>query len=120
MTPFLYLHRTDPGFIDQTLLILSDIAAARGKPLPAVVRDNRNKSQAPSQAPMPFYYPFNLVLTSATIPAALATHLEAHHPKMTRLVSPRLHRLPTHLALEFSAYSSGNRNAEVLGKVKTV
>lgn len=69
---------------------------------------------------MPFEYPFNLVLTSATIPAALATHLEAHHPKMTRLVSPRLHRLPTHLALEFSAYNSGNRNAEVLTKLKTV
>ncbi|KAI0280873.1 P-loop containing nucleoside triphosphate hydrolase protein [Russula aff. rugulosa BPL654] len=106
----------DPDFIDQTLLLLSDIAAARGKPVPAVVRDNRNKSQAP----IPFDYPFNLVLTSATIPAALATHLEAHHPNMTRLVSPRLHRLPTHLALEFSPYNSGNRNAEVLGKLKTV
>ena len=114
--PFLYLHRTDPDFIDQTLLILSDIAAARGKPVPAVVRDNRNKPQGPK----PFDYPFNLVLTSATIPAALATHLEAHHPKMTRLVSPRLHRLPTHLALEFSPYNSGNRNAEVLAKIKAV
>lgn len=106
----------DPDFIDQTLLLLSDIAAARGKPVPAVVRENRNKSQAL----MPLDYPFNLVLTSATIPAALATHLEAHHPKMTRLVSPRLHRLPTHLALEFSPYNSGNRNAEVLGKLKAV
>jgi ATP-dependent RNA helicase MRH4 len=114
--PFLYLHRTDPDFIDQTLLLLSDIAAARGKPVPAVVRDNRNKSQAP----MPFDYPFNFVLTSATIPAALATHLEAHHPKMIRLVSPRLHRLPTGLALEFSPYNSGNRNAEVAGKLKAV
>ena len=113
---FQYLHRTDPDFIDQTLLLLSDIASARGKPLPTIVRDIKNKSQAP----MPFDYPFNLVLTSATIPAALATHLEAHHPKMTRLVSPRLHRLPTHLALEFSAYNSGNRNAEVITKLKTV
>jgi ATP-dependent RNA helicase MRH4 len=110
------LHRTDPDFIDQTLLILSDISAARGKPVPVVIRDNRNKSQAP----VPFDYPFNLVLTSATIPASLATHLEAHHPKMTRLVSPRLHRLPKHLALEFSPYNSGNRNAEVLAKLKVV
>ena len=69
---------------------------------------------------MLFDYPFNLVLTSATIPAALATHLEAHHPTMTRLVSPRLHRLPTRLALEFSPYNSGNRNAEVLTKLKAV
>lgn len=69
---------------------------------------------------MPFDYPFNLILTSATIPAALATHLEAHHPKMTRLVSPRLHRLPTRLALEFSPYNSGNRNSDVLAKLKAV
>lgn len=113
---FLYLRRTDPDFIDQTLLLLSNIAAARGKPVPAVVRNSKNKSQGP----MPFDYPFNFVLTSATIPAALATHLEARHPTMTRLVSPRLHRLPTRLALEFSPYNSGNRNAEVLGKLKTV
>ena len=69
---------------------------------------------------MPFDYPFNLVLTSATIPAALAAHLEAHHPTMTRLVSPRLHRLPTRLALEFTPYTSGNRNAEVLTNLKAV
>ncbi len=69
---------------------------------------------------MPLNYPFHLILTSATIPAALAAHLEAHHPTMTRLVSPRLHRLPARLALEFTPYNSGNRNAEVLGKLKTV
>jgi ATP-dependent RNA helicase MRH4, mitochondrial len=69
---------------------------------------------------MPLNYPFHLILTSATIPAALAAHLEAHHPTMTRLVSPRLHRLPTHLALEFTPYNSGNRNAGVLGKLKAV
>jgi ATP-dependent RNA helicase MRH4, mitochondrial len=47
-------------------------------------------------------YPFNLVLSSTTIPAALAAHLETHHPTMTCPVFPRLHRLPAHLALEFS------------------
>ncbi|KAH9980547.1 P-loop containing nucleoside triphosphate hydrolase protein [Russula compacta] len=106
----------DPDFIDQTLLLLSEIAAARGKPVPAISRDGGNKSQAPT----PFDYPFNLVLTSATIPAALAAHLDAHHPTMTRLVSPRLHQLPTHLALEFAPYNSGNRNAAVLAKLKAV
>jgi ATP-dependent RNA helicase MRH4, mitochondrial len=69
---------------------------------------------------MPLDYPFNFVLTSATIPAALAAHLDTHHPKMTRLVSPRLHRLPSHLAVEFACHTSGNRNAEVLAKVKAV
>ena len=116
MSTLFYLHGTDPDFIDQTLLLLSDIAAARGKPIPAIIRDNRNRSRALT----PLDYPFNLILSSATIPAALAAHLEAHHPTMTRLVSPRLHRLPKHLALEFSPYNSGNRNAEVLAKLKAV
>jgi ATP-dependent RNA helicase MRH4 len=111
---FFYLRGTDPDFINQTLLLLSDIAAARGKPVPVIVHDNK------AQAPTPLDYPFNLVLSSATIPAALAAHLEAHHPTMTRLVSPRLHRLPKHLALEFTPYNSGNRNAEVLAKLKAV
>ncbi|KAH8999892.1 P-loop containing nucleoside triphosphate hydrolase protein [Lactarius hatsudake] len=94
--------RIDPDFIDQTLLLLSDVAAARGKPVPP-------KPQASPATPLD--YPFNFVLTSATIPAALATHLDAHHPDTTRLVSPRLHRLPAHLALEF---------APVLAKLKAV
>jgi ATP-dependent RNA helicase MRH4 len=90
------------------MLLLSDVASARGKPVPV-------KSQA-----SPLDYPFNFILTSATIPAALAAHLDAHHPHTTRLVSPRLHRLPAGLALEFAPYTSGNRNAEVLAKLKTV
>src|SRR6266704_4413025 len=39
---------------------------------------------------------------------------------MTCLVSSRLHRLPQHLALEFGLYSSGNRNAGVLAKLKAI
>src|SRR5260221_11325439 len=39
---------------------------------------------------------------------------------MTRLVSSRLHCLPQHLALEFALYSSGNRNARVLAKLKAI
>jgi len=116
LNPLFDLCGTDPDFIDQTLLLLSDIAAARGKPVPAIGRGNGNMTQAPT----PLNYPFNLVLTSATIPAALAAHLDAYHPTMTRLVSPRLHRLPQHLALEFAPYSSGNRNAEVLAKLKAI
>ena len=92
------MHGTDPDFIDQTLFLLSDIAFARGKPVPATIRDNRDKSKAR----VSLDYPFNLVLSSTTIPAALAAHLETHHPTMTRPVFPRLHHLPAHLALEFS------------------
>ena len=110
---FYLTYRIDPDFIDQTLLLLSDVAAARGKPVPAI--EPKSKSQA-----SPLDYPFNFILTSATIPAALAAHLDAHHPHTTRLVSPRLHRLPARLALEFAPYTSGNRNAEVLTKLKAV
>src|SRR5260221_1723694 len=39
---------------------------------------------------------------------------------MTRPVSSRLHRLPQHLTLEFALYSSGNRNAGVLAKLKAI
>lgn len=116
LSPLFDLCGTDPDFIDQTLLLLSDIATARGKPVPAISRDKGNVTPTPT----PLNYPFNLVLTSATIPAALAAHLDAYHPTMTRLVSPRLHRLPQHLALEFAPYSSGNRNAEVLAKLKAI
>ncbi|KAI9451456.1 P-loop containing nucleoside triphosphate hydrolase protein [Lactarius psammicola] len=100
----------DPDFIDQTLLLLSDVAAARGKPVPVISHaEPKAKSQASPTTPLD--YPFNFILTSATIPAALAAHLDAHHPDTTRLVSPRLHRLPAHLALEF---------APVLAKLKAV
>ncbi|KAI9437273.1 P-loop containing nucleoside triphosphate hydrolase protein [Lactarius indigo] len=109
----------DPDFIDQTLLLLSDVAAARGKPVP-VISHAEPKAKPQASPATPLDYPFNFILTSATIPAALATHLDAHHPDTTRLVSPRLHRLPAHLSLEFAPYTSGNRNAEVLAKLKTV
>ena len=102
--------------MDQTLLLLSDVATARGKPVSFISHaEPKSKSQA-----SPLDYPFNFILTSATIPASLAAHLDAHHPDTTRLVSPRLHRLPARLALEFVPYTSGNRNAEVLAKLKTV
>ena len=119
LDPLFDLYETDPDFIDQTLLLLSDVAAARGRPVPSIPAIGRDKGNM-TQAPIPLNYPFNLVLTSATIPATLAAHLDVYHPTMTRLVSPRLHRLPQHLALEFAPYSSGNRNAEVLAKIKAV
>ena len=61
-----------------------------------------------------------IIPASAMIPTSLAAHLHAHHSQTTRLVSPHLHRLPTHLTLEFAPYTSGNRNAEILAELKTV
>jgi ATP-dependent RNA helicase MRH4 len=100
---FAETYEIGSDFIDHTLLLLSDVATARGKPVPVPVISQTNESTR-TQAPTLLDYPFNFVLTSATIPVALAAHLDMHHPTMTRLVSPRLHRLPAHLTLEFAPY----------------
>jgi ATP-dependent RNA helicase MRH4 len=49
------------------------------QPVPAI---SRAEPQSTPQASliMPFDYPFNFILTYATIPAALSAHLEARHP----------------------------------------
>lgn len=44
--------------------------------------------------------PYNLVLTTATIPSALNTHLLMNFPDMIRLASPKLHRLPGKMQTE--------------------
>ena len=61
----------------------------------------RRAVQALASPPKPLDYPFN---SSATIHAALSAHLDTHHPQTMRLVSPRLYRLLTHLALKFALY----------------
>lgn len=38
--------------------------------------------------------PYNLVLTTATIPSALNTHFLMNFPNLIRLASPKLHKLP--------------------------
>ncbi|KAI0259302.1 P-loop containing nucleoside triphosphate hydrolase protein, partial [Gloeopeniophorella convolvens] len=110
----------DPDFIDETLLLLSDVAAARGRPVLTPTADKSTETaKATTPPPQPLEYPFHLVLASATIPASLAAHLDAHHPHTTRLVSPRLHRLPARLALEFAPHAAGARNADVLARLRT-
>ena len=66
------------------------------------------------------FYPFNIVLNSATIPASLATYLDKHHPNLKRLVSPKLHRLPSTLKTEYAQWSGGNRNADVENRIKRI
>ena len=70
----------DPDFIDQTLLLLSDVAVARSTLVPAI---SRAEPQTKSPA-SPLDYLFNLILTSATIPAALAAHLDSTHAILTQ------------------------------------
>ena len=99
--------RIDLNFIDHTLLLLSDVAAAAcGKPVPAI-----NHAGLQSQSPAPpvtaLDYSFNFTLTSAMIPAALDAHPYVHHPHSTRLVSPGLHHLPLQLPLGARAVHLG-------------
>lgn len=65
-------------------------------------------------------YPFNLVLTSATIPNTLNQYLEKHHPSLIRLASPRLHHLPKSLTTEHVAWTGGNKFADILRRLKRV
>ena len=118
----IYTLLADADFMEETRTLLSDIAAARGHPVPAeaAVPAETPTTTTPAPAPVPHQYPFHLILTSATIPVSLATHLRTHHPEMTRLASPRLHKLPSKLKLEFAPYTSGNRNADVEKKIREI
>ncbi|TDL22412.1 P-loop containing nucleoside triphosphate hydrolase protein [Rickenella mellea] len=100
----------DKDFREATRLLLSDISAARGHPLPP----------STTTAPQHTNYPFHLILTSATIPWSLANHLDTHHPNLTRLVSPNLHRLPQTLRTEHVGWTGGNRDADVVKRIKRV
>lgn len=79
-----------------------------------------NKDLKNAEIPAPLEYPFNLILTTATIPSSLASYLDAYHPQLTRLASPNLHRLPSTLKTEYCSWSSGNRNADIEQRIRRV
>ncbi|KII83884.1 hypothetical protein PLICRDRAFT_32615 [Plicaturopsis crispa FD-325 SS-3] len=115
----------DPDFQESTRMLLADIASARGTPVPFDPADAilSKPSQPPTTAPEAtpaFTYPFNLILTTATIPSSLASYLATHHPTLTRLASPRLHRLPTTLQTEYAHWTGGNRNADIERRIRRV
>ncbi|PCH33016.1 DEAD-domain-containing protein [Wolfiporia cocos MD-104 SS10] len=106
----------DPDFQEQTKLILSSISEARGQPI-----ESPPPSVTPDPAsPVPINYPFNLLLSTATIPSALAWYLDTYHPKLTRLASPNLHHLPKTLKTEYSSWTGGNRNADIERRLRQV
>lgn len=101
----------DPDFQESTQALLADIAAARGHPVPVIPASAANGN---------IPYPFNLVLSSATIPASLADYLNTNHPHLTRLVSPRLHSLPRSLHTEHTAWTGGSKAADVVRRLREV
>ncbi|KAJ7602421.1 P-loop containing nucleoside triphosphate hydrolase protein [Roridomyces roridus] len=73
-----------------------------------------------SSAIAPLDYPFNLLLTSATIPNSLSTYLNAYHPAIQRFVSPNLHHLPKTLKPEYVNWTGGNKNADIERRLRKV
>lgn len=63
----------------------------------------------------------SIILSTATIPPSLVDYLQTHYPKMQKVLSPALHRLPSKLATRFVPWSgSGNKLADVAHEVKRV
>ena len=92
----------NPDFIDSMEMLLG------------VISDIRKPSYPSS------LYPFNLVLSSATIPPALNTYLQEKLPTITRLTSINLHQLPPSIAPEHFTWTGGNKMADIVNRIKTV
>ncbi|KAF5309553.1 hypothetical protein D9619_012469 [Psilocybe cf. subviscida] len=119
----------DPDFQETTRALLADISAARGVALPASASSlpspsppstHSSPSSTPPAHPEALAYPFNLILTSATIPKALNAYLARFHPRMLRLASPRLHKLPKALQTEYVGWTGGNKFADVMRRLRQV
>ncbi|KAF9036529.1 hypothetical protein BDP27DRAFT_1348096 [Rhodocollybia butyracea] len=74
----------------------------------------------PVSGSTPLKYPFNMLLTTATIPPALSLYLSTNHPSMVRLSSSGLHRLPTNLQIEHVNWSGGNKLADIEKRLRGV
>jgi ATP-dependent RNA helicase MRH4 len=106
----------DPDFQEVTQTLLADISSARGHPIEVKSSDSLLSSTAPNDSSPPrdpLSYPFNLILTSATIPKSLASYLDYHHPDLIRLTSPNVHQLPRNLKTEYVSWTGGNKFADI-------
>ncbi|KAL0959100.1 hypothetical protein HGRIS_014398 [Hohenbuehelia grisea] len=110
----------DPDFQETTRTLLADISAARGHPVPVIVEPIAAGEDVSKATATPLNYPFNFLLTSATIPFALSAYLEKFHPELTRLVSPNLHQLPKSLQTEYVSWSGGNKSADIERRLRRV
>ncbi|KAJ7768745.1 hypothetical protein B0H14DRAFT_2968287 [Mycena olivaceomarginata] len=104
------------------------------EPVPTTSRQKEKEKQAEENAKAqgkslvkhtqsaitPLNYPFNFLVTSATIPHSLSAYLNAYHPALQRLVSPNLHRLPKSLKTEYVSWSGGSKNADIERRLRKV
>jgi len=113
----------DPDFQETTRTLLADISSARGHlipVLPSTELSTVNPQLSTPETPEPINYPFNLLLTSATIPNSLNFYLEKYHPSLIRLASPRLHHLPKTLQTEYVNWTGGNKLADIERRIRRV
>ncbi|KAJ6554066.1 P-loop containing nucleoside triphosphate hydrolase protein [Mycena sp. CBHHK59/15] len=80
----------------------------------------QTKSVAVRSTITPLNYPFNFLLTSATIPNSLSSYLNAYHPRLKRLLSPNVHHLPKNLKTEYVSWTGGNKNADIERRLRKV
>ena len=92
----------NPDFVDSMEMLLGAISDIR-------------KPSNPSSL-----YPFNLVLSSATIPPALNAYLQEKLPTITRLTSINLHQLPPSITPEHFTWTGGNKMADIVNRIKNV
>ena len=113
----------DPDFQETTRSLLADISSARGRllsVLPSTELSTVGPQRSTPVTPEPIDYPFNLLLTSATIPNSLNLYLERYHPLLVRLASPHLHHLPKTLQTEYVNWTGGNKFADVERRIRRV
>jgi len=117
------LDISDPDFQETTRALLADISSARGHLIPVLPSTELSTVTPQLSTPVashPIHYPFNLLLTSATIPNSLHLYLEKHHPSLIRLASPRLHHLPKTLQTEYVNWTGGNKLADIERRIRRV
>ncbi|KAK7053800.1 P-loop containing nucleoside triphosphate hydrolase protein [Favolaschia claudopus] len=128
----------DSDFQETTRLLLADISKARGHEVPfvslpvgllastppteSIPLNAANKSIAKHQKSsiVPHNYPFNFIVTSATIPRWLSSYFNAYHPALHRLISPNLHHLPKTLQTEYVSWTGGSKNADIERRLRKV
>lgn len=113
----------DSDFQEATRMLLADIAAARGRPVPvtsAPMLVPQDAQPMPDTTTQPISYPFNFLLTSATIPNSLSNYLSTYHPTLTRLASPHLHHLPRTLRTEHASWTGGNKDVDIERRIRRV
>ncbi|KAG8904085.1 RNA helicase [Tulasnella sp. 403] len=100
----------DRDFVDTTEAIIDHIVEAR-RGTPSATNDGQLTTNS---------LPFNLILSSATIPVSLSNYLDKNIPQTVRLASPRIHQLPKRLKTEYVQLTDGNKMASIAKKIESV